>query len=76
MHNHNDKSMKWMMWMMAICCGLPILFILLFGVGSVALGASKWVVLGVMALMLLAHLFMMRKHKHDDNNGDSNHSCH
>ena len=66
-----------MMWMMAICCGLPILLILFFGAGGLALGASIWIVLGAMALMIVLHLLLMRRHKHNDKkDGEHSHGCH
>ena len=71
MHDHNNgKDNNSMMWMMAICCGLPLLLILIVGGGGKALGASTWVVFGGMAVMILAHFFMMGKHKHSDNSNE------
>ena len=65
MHDHNNgKGNNSMMWMMAICCGLPLLLILFVGGGGRTLGASTWVVFGGMAVMILAHFFMIGKHKH------------
>ena len=80
-----------MMWMMAICCGLPLLLFLFVGTGGIAVGASKWLVIGIIAVMVIAHVFIMRKgHKHDDSvqkvdgektdagkseDGHSGHSC-
>lgn len=66
MHNHNGGNNKSMMWMMVICCAVPLLLIILFGLGGKAFGASTWVVLGGVGVMVLAHFFMMGKsHKHD-----------
>ena len=91
MDHNNDKGMKSMMWMMAICCGLPLVLFLFVGAGGIATGASKWLVIGIVALMIIAHVFMMRRgHKHDDHaqqvegekkddgkskDGHSGHSC-
>ena len=90
MHNHNEKSGNGIMWMMAICCGLPILFILVSGAGGKALGAPTWVIFGGVMVMLAVHFFAMRKpHKHADEKkeaaggenrekegkADSNHGC-
>ena len=69
MHNHNndDKGMKSMMWMMLICCAAPLILIVFLGAGGKALGAPTWVVLGGIAVMVIAHFFMMgRSHKHSD----------
>jgi membrane protein implicated in regulation of membrane protease activity len=70
MHDHDGKGNKSMMWMMAICCGLPLLLILFVGGGGKALGTSTWVVFGGMAVMILAHFFMMGKHKHGDDSNE------
>ena len=72
MHNHdnNGKGMKSMMWMMVICCAVPLLLIVFLGAGGKALGAPTWVVLGGIAVMVVAHFFMMGKsHKqHNEKN--------
>ncbi len=66
-HNNNDGGMKSMMWMMVICCAVPLVLILIFGAGGKALGAPTWVVFGGIAVMVLAHFFMMGKsHNHSD----------
>lgn len=87
MHNHDGKDGNWTMWAMMICCAVPLLLIVLFGLGGKALGAPTWIVLGGVAVMVIAHFFMMgRSHKHpdeeqsaanDDKNKDSkDHSGH
>lgn len=64
-HNDNDKGMKSMMWMMVICCAVPLLLILVLGAGGKALGAPTWIVFGGIAVMVIAHFLMMGKsHKH------------
>lgn len=68
-HNNNNKNdeRKGMLWMMMLCCVLPILFIVVFGAGSKAFGAPTWIVIGGIAVMIIAHFFMMgRSHKHSD----------
>lgn len=71
--DHENKGMKSMMWMMAICCGVPLVLFLFIGAGGIATGASKWLVLGIVALMVVAHIFMMRRgHKHSDQTQDGN----
>ncbi len=56
-----------MMWMMAICCAVPLLLIFVFGAGGRALGAPSWIIFGGVAVMVIAHFFMMgRSHKHSD----------
>lgn len=71
--DHDNKGMKSMMWMMAICCGLPLILFLFVGAGGIAAGASKWLVFGIIALMVVAHIFMMRRgHKHPDQTQDNN----
>ena len=67
MHNHEGKDGSWMMWVMMICCAIPLLLIVLFGFGGKAFGAPTWVVVGGIAVMVIAHFFMMsRTHKHSD----------
>lgn len=56
-----------MMWAMMICCAVPFLLIVLFGLGGKTLGAPTWIVIGGVAVMMIAHFFMMgRSHKHSD----------
>ena len=92
MHDHDGKSNKSMMWMMVICCAVPLLLIALFGFGGKAFGASTWVIFGGVAAMVLAHFLMMGRHKHGgdtdekhemtggdknkDSKNDKNHSGH
>lgn len=71
MHDHDGKGNKSMMWMMAICCGLPLLLILFVGGGGKALGTSTWVVFGGMAVMILAHFLMMGRSHKNSNEGHS-----
>lgn len=67
MHNHDGKDGNWMMWAMMICCAVPLLLLVLFGLGGKALGAPTWIILGGVAVMVIAHFFMMgRSHKHSD----------
>ena len=73
MHNHDGGNNKSMMWMMVICCAVPLLLIILFGLGGKAFGASTWVVFGGVAVMLVAHFFMMGKsHKHSSGSDEKN----
>lgn len=65
MHNHDGNNNNWMMMM--ICCAVPLLLIVLFGLGGKALGSPTWIVIGGIAVMVIAHFFMMgRSHKHSD----------
>lgn len=67
MHNHDEKNGSWMMWVMMICCAVPLLLIILLGLGGKSFGAPTWVVIGGVAVMAIAHFFMMgRSHKHSD----------
>ncbi len=62
MHNHNpDKDDSWMMWMMVICCAIPLILLLILGFGGKNLGASNWLVLGGVGLMVLFHFLIMGK---------------
>ena len=92
MHVHDEnKQSSWMMWVMMLCCALPLLLILIFGAGGKALGFPTWVVIGGIAVMAVAHFFMMgrpRKHtdsghemtgeedKNKENKNNKNHSGH
>ncbi|MFA5773543.1 MAG: hypothetical protein WC908_02620 [Candidatus Paceibacterota bacterium] len=70
MHNHENKQGRGIMWMMMICCVVPIVLLLVFGVGNSASnigGNSKWIIWIVIAIMIGSHLFMMRKpHKNSN----------
>jgi hypothetical protein len=66
-YNNNDESMKSMIWMMVICCAVPLVLILLFGAGAKVLGAPKWVVLGGIAVMVVAHFLVMGKSREHSN---------
>lgn len=86
MHNRDpEKGNSWMMWVMMICCGLPLLILLIIGFSGNSLGSSNWPVLGGVVLMMLVHFFMMkgmqgksRGGKNDSNADDkhSGHNCH
>ena len=65
--NHCDSSndhLGHMMWMMVICCGFPLILILL---GINLAGPIRWLVLLTMLVFCLAHFFLMKKNhkKHD-----------
>ena len=90
MHNHDKGNGNSTMWMMMICCVVPVLLIALFGLGGKYLGAPTWVVIGGIGVMIIAHYFMMgRSHKHSgggksatdgdcdhkDKNDHSDHGC-
>lgn len=67
MHNHDGKNDDRMMWAMMICCAVPLLFIILLGIGDKAFGAPTWIIIGGIAAMAVAHFFMRGKsHKHSD----------
>lgn len=76
MHNHSGKDNSSTMWMMAVCCGLPVFLIVIFGVGGKSLGVSTWVIIGVLAITAIAHFFLMgRSRKEDEHpNGTGNKS--
>lgn len=80
----NNKELMKMMGMMAICCLLPI--VLLGTVGTVG-GISPAIMIGIVALCVVLHLFMMRGHtdekqkehggnKKVDDNDPRRGSCH
>ncbi len=61
MHDHDNKSNSWMMWLMMACCILPILFVGLAGKG---VGLPTWIVLGLVAVFAAIHFWGMHK-SHD-----------
>ena len=68
MHNHGEnKQSPWMMWAMVLCCAMPLVLILILGTSGKASGAPTWVIFSLIAVMIIAHFFMMSKsHKHSD----------
>lgn len=74
-----------MAWMMMLCCLAPILLLFVFGTGFAKSGASTWVILGLIAVMVI-HLFMMVRrarshsdqssHAHEGNGDSDSHSGH
>jgi membrane protein YdbS with pleckstrin-like domain len=90
MHDHDGKDDSWMMWVMMIRCAVLLVLVALFALGGKASGAPAWVVIGGVAIMVIAHFFIMgRSQKHfdknkstadgegenKDNKDHSNHSC-
>ena len=84
-HNHNNSdSNSLMMWLMVLCCALPIIFLVLFSGKAISL--SSWFIFGAMAIFLIIHFWMMkRSHNHSaesENNKEggsdsrSSSSCH
>lgn len=67
MHNHDGKEGGLMTWAMIICCAVPLLLIILFGIGGKSVGAPIWVVIGGIAVMIITYFFMLgRSHKYSD----------
>lgn len=64
--NSSDHSSK-MMWLMILCCALPVIIFSLFGgqaIGALVwpgLGGSAWLIFGVLAVFLAVHLWLMKK---------------
>ncbi len=61
MDNHNEKQNHLMMWMMVICCALPLVVLLFVsGFGGAALfsgGYLSWVIFGGLALACIGMMF-------------------
>ncbi len=53
MHNHNGKGDNSMMWMMVLCCALPLVFLLFAGSSAFAGGYLKYVLFGALAAVFL-----------------------
>ncbi len=65
---NENKNMKWMMFVMILCCGLPLFLIVLFGVGGRTLGFSSWFTLIAIAVLVGMHFLIMKKmHKQNKN---------
>ena len=84
MHNHDEKSGNGMMWMMVVCCALPLVFVFLGG-GALFAGGSAifaggyfWPVL--IGIGALAWGWMMfrghRRNKTDGSKKDDHPCCH
>jgi len=77
MHNHDEKSGNGMLWMMVVCCAVPILFVILGG-SAIFAGGYFWpILIGIGALawgwmMFLKH----RRNKTDDSKKDDHPCCH
>lgn len=79
-HDNNDKGMKSMMWMMAICCLLPVV-VAIGGASFFQTTNYPWIkpVLFVALFGFCAwHMIgMFRGHRHDNTEQkDKNKSCH
>lgn len=59
--NSSDHGSK-MMWLMILCCALPIVIFGLFG--GQAIGAPTWLIFAVLAALLVVHLWSMKKSGH------------
>lgn len=67
MHNHENGSGRSMMWMMVLCCALPFLAIVFWGVGGRVSGLSPWATWVGIIIMIAVHLFMMSgMHRHSE----------
>lgn len=69
----NNKHDNSMMWMMVICCALPLLFLLFAGSAVFASGYLRYVIFGAFALAGVWMMFRMhgssgKSHEgHDEN---------
>lgn len=75
MHNYDSKGGNRMKWGMILCCGLPLLVVIIWAFGGKAIGAFSWVTWGGIVLMVGVHIVMMMgSHKQDRNENDSKES--
>lgn len=65
-HNDNGKQMHSMMWMMVICCAVPLLILLFAGSAVFASGYLRYVIFGAVAI---AGVWMMLR-RHGSHGGD------
>ena len=77
-NNNENKQSSLMMWVMMLCCALPLISIALFGAGGGALGIPTWVIVGGVIVMIAVHFFTMRSShnkchdKKNDKTGEKN----
>lgn len=58
---------------MAPCCILPLLIIVIFGVGGRVAEIPTWLIIGVIAAIIGIHMLVMKKTcKHSDNSNKAN----
>ena len=70
MHNHNGKKNLSMMWMMLVCCLLPI-GLLLFAGGTLSSGGYLWLILiGVFVVVCIWMMFKGHGERKDDGTED------
>lgn len=69
MHNHEDKGMKWMMYLMMLCCMVPLLIL----VAGARQGVNWWVI-GAISIFVVLHFVLMKKHGncHGDHKKEDN----
>ncbi len=67
MHDHNDNNSSGMMWMMAICCLAPFVFLLIAGKGLALQGFRGWALVAIALTLIGYHFWQMRK-SHDGHN--------
>ena len=56
MHDHNGKGNSGMMWMMVICCVMPLVALFFVG-GKISTGGYFWPVL--IGIFVIVHIWMM-----------------
>lgn len=72
MHGHNGKGDNSMMWMMVICCALPLALVLLSGSTPVFEGTMRYVVIGAVVFMCLWMMFKGHGHTVSPDKADTN----
>lgn len=61
MHDHNDNNSSGIMWMMAICCLAPFVFLLIAGKGLALQGFRGWALVTIALGLIGYHFWQMRK---------------
>ena len=77
MHDHNDNNnggMGAMMWMMAICCLAPFVFLLIAGKGLAIQGWRGWSIVVIALALIGYHFWQMRKSHGDPKIPDAGHA--
>jgi choline-glycine betaine transporter len=71
-HNHSNTHNNMHLWMMILCCALPIVLIFAIGFFGLSLGSlSAWLPYAMILLCPLSMFFMMRGMTQDHANTES-----
>ncbi len=73
-HNHSNTHSNLHLWLMIICCALPLILILAIGFFGLSLGSiAAWLPYAMILLCPLSMLLMMRGMGHDHGSAETHH---